>query len=333
MQVYLAGKIQEHESDWRRDIVHDVATYDAVRLAKYDPDDKWASLQLEWDGNCNQGSSGVDRWSWPIRHSLIPDVDITGPFFIEGEGHDGMHGSGRHGTGEYGGWHQSLSSERQFKTTQLCRMAINASDLIYVWLGQQPSEYQEPPKWNSAYGTIFEMGFAAALGKTIVVAREEPIDGRACNCTGGHDGCICGSEDLRRELWFPLFHAKHLVQAGNAKDGLLKALDLLNPKPGIELCESPPERAFFTVAEADKDVTFTPQHKVGRYRLDFAIIDKKIAVEVDGLTYHNGQESFIRDQQRQRDLQALGWRVIRFAAKEVTTNPAKCLAEVKRFAA
>ncbi len=99
-----------------------------------------------------------------------------------------------------------------------------------------------------------------------------------------------------------------------------------------QLPESPAEESLWG-AYLKRELRFhmTPQHKVGRYRLDFAIVDKKVAIEVDGLTYHNGQESFIRDQQRQRDLQAAGWKVIRFAAKEALDNPQRCLAEIERL--
>lgn len=70
-----------------------------------------------------------------------------------------------------------------------------------------------------------------------------------------------------------------------------------------------------------------PQYGVGSYRLDFAIPDIKFAIEIDGLAYHNGQDSFMRDRKRQRDLEADGWRVIRFAAKEVMNDPWQCVME------
>lgn len=70
-----------------------------------------------------------------------------------------------------------------------------------------------------------------------------------------------------------------------------------------------------------------PQYRIGRYRADFADPSLMLVIEVDGLAYHNGQESFIRDQRRQRYLQSRGWTVVRFAAKEVTDNPGRCLEE------
>jgi very-short-patch-repair endonuclease len=68
------------------------------------------------------------------------------------------------------------------------------------------------------------------------------------------------------------------------------------------------------------------------YRLDFAIPDKRFGIEVDGLAYHNGQESFIKDRKRQRQLEHDGWRIIRFAAKEVMEDAHGCIVEAARLA-
>jgi very-short-patch-repair endonuclease len=63
------------------------------------------------------------------------------------------------------------------------------------------------------------------------------------------------------------------------------------------------------------------QHQVminnQKYRIDFAIPNLMIAIEIDGMRAHSTQSAFINDRQRQRQLTSAGWRVIRFAAKEV----------------
>lgn len=87
--------------------------------------------------------------------------------------------------------------------------------------------------------------------------------------------------------------------------------------------------AYLKSPHTMRTVDLVPQHQVQRYRLDFADIGRKVAIEVDGLAYHNGQDSFIHDQHRQRDLQRLGWFVIRFAAKEALTHPESCLGEIR----
>lgn len=70
-----------------------------------------------------------------------------------------------------------------------------------------------------------------------------------------------------------------------------------------------------------------PNQSCGAYRIDFAINRRKFGIEIDGLAYHNGQESFMRDRRRQRDLEMDGWRIVRFAAKEVMNDATGCVRE------
>lgn len=93
-------------------------------------------------------------------------------------------------------------------------------------------------------------------------------------------------------------------------------------------------RAFAETARIgfDNDVAtqlrgLIPQCPVGRYRIDFGIPDAKFGIEIDGLAYHNGQESFMKDRKRQRELEAEGWRIVRFAAKEVMEDARACVLE------
>lgn len=51
-----------------------------------------------------------------------------------------------------------------------------------------------------------------------------------------------------------------------------------------------------------------------RYRIDIALPDQKIAIEVDGYKFHSGRESFDADKKRQNDLVSDGWTVLRFTA-------------------
>lgn len=50
-------------------------------------------------------------------------------------------------------------------------------------------------------------------------------------------------------------------------------------------------------------IEFSPEHKVGRYSIDFAIMAERIAVEADGSYWHN--ES--KDKKRDAALLSLGW--------------------------
>lgn len=73
------------------------------------------------------------------------------------------------------------------------------------------------------------------------------------------------------------------------------------------------------------------------YRLDFGIVvrgvDKsvrgRIAVECDGHDFHERtKEQAKRDRKRDRDLQAAGWRVLRFTGSEIYQDSRACAGSV-----
>ncbi|UPU87515.1 endonuclease domain-containing protein [Demequina sp. TMPB413] len=59
-------------------------------------------------------------------------------------------------------------------------------------------------------------------------------------------------------------------------------------------------------------------------RVDLMVGDA-VVVEVDGRHYHSDPIAFVADRRRDRALQELGFRVLRFAASEVLSDPA-CVA-------
>ena len=74
-----------------------------------------------------------------------------------------------------------------------------------------------------------------------------------------------------------------------------------------------------------------PQYcvKIGtrsRY-LDFAYPELRIAIEVDGYTYHSQRSDWASDQIRNNELVALGWRILRVTS-EVFSDPARFLRQV-----
>lgn len=70
---------------------------------------------------------------------------------------------------------------------------------------------------------------------------------------------------------------------------------------------------------------FRRQHPVGKFILDFACIEAKLIIEVDG-GQHN--EMQIQDNQRTAWLEAQGWKVLRFWNNEVLQNIEGVLVEV-----
>ena len=62
------------------------------------------------------------------------------------------------------------------------------------------------------------------------------------------------------------------------------------------------------------NVAFVQELRLGRYSIDFAIVDRKIAIEVDGEYWHRNTQ---RDARKQDYIIANGWRLIRLPEIEV----------------
>jgi very-short-patch-repair endonuclease len=72
------------------------------------------------------------------------------------------------------------------------------------------------------------------------------------------------------------------------------------------------------------------QFQIGRYRLDFAWPPVKLAAEVDGYEAHGARSAFYRDRDRQNDLVALGWTLLRFTWTDVIRRPAHVASTIDR---
>lgn len=67
----------------------------------------------------------------------------------------------------------------------------------------------------------------------------------------------------------------------------------------------------------DANAVFYPQYPVGRFFVDFANPRAKVAIECDGKAYHRDVE---KDLARQREIEAMGWRVYRISGKQCMTD-------------
>ncbi len=113
-------------------------------------------------------------------------------------------------------------------------------------------------------------------------------------------------------------------------DEMLHALDNDPSWSMADKFDSEVERMFWDThlnMDLEQLAGLDVQVKVGRYRLDFAITDRKIGIEIDGRAYHSSKNAFTHDRQRERDLELGGWRILRFSADEVLRNPDRCMIE------
>ena len=56
--------------------------------------------------------------------------------------------------------------------------------------------------------------------------------------------------------------------------------------------------------------------------------DERLVVEVDGFAFHSGRAAFERDRARDADLQAAGYRVLRFTWRQLTATPERVIARL-----
>ena len=100
-----------------------------------------------------------------------------------------------------------------------------------------------------------------------------------------------------------------------------------------DLFESPWEERLYD-ALVDAGLTPRPQYRLSGRRLDMALIegDIQLDVEVDGETYHRDPDGFrkVSDIWRDHVVSSLGWRVRRFWVYELKENMERCVELVLR---
>jgi len=302
--VYLAGKVSH--TDWRHGIVP-LREADGGSLP-------WSELEI------------------PFEVAGIPLL-YTGPFFTSCD-HGCGHAVGLHGCGAPGGdcgelsWeegrkaqHRKEISIREHVRIQ-CAAAIRRSDLVFAWIDDL-----------TAFGTLWEIGYAAASGKRVRIGYPPDAD--------------------ISELWLSTVGAG-VTCADSAKDAIERFIVSYTTAAKLDgLVESPIERTllnalrrWFGGVDTDRDcfrmgdLMMRPQQHVmgGRYRVDFAVWDKsqpwRIAVECDGHAFHERtKEQAQRDKSRDRDLALEGWTVLRFTGSEIVADALACCSQILDMAA
>ncbi len=89
-----------------------------------------------------------------------------------------------------------------------------------------------------------------------------------------------------------------------------------------------PEKIFKNALEYSNIEGWIYNYQHSIYCYDFAFIDLKIDVEIDGST-HNLPKVKLIDERRDKFSIENGWKVIRFEAQDVKENVLKCINELK----
>jgi len=91
--------------------------------------------------------------------------------------------------------------------------------------------------------------------------------------------------------------------------------------PGWVAPESELERAFVRMIDRaglpQPTRQFTPPWDRGAGRVDFAYVERRILIELDGRRWHTRERDFQKDRARDREAQLQGWVVLRFTYYEV----------------
>jgi very-short-patch-repair endonuclease len=108
------------------------------------------------------------------------------------------------------------------------------------------------------------------------------------------------------------------------------------PSPTRKQLYSPIEIQFWNAYVAIKPKPLrglVRQYPVGRYRIDFALPSQKFGIELDGHATHSSPAAIAADRRRQRALEEMGWRIVRFGGQEVFQNAPACVRSAARLAA
>src|SRR5205085_2404087 len=133
-RVFLAGKITGNE--WRRELVHG-------ELALHP--------QPQYDCLISQACCG-EGLTFPVRErAVLSLLDYVGPYYV-GMDEDACACPGE--AHSHGAWHGQV--KRAILEANM--RALVACDVVFAWLDD-----------SSAVGTVFEMGYAHALGKEVWV--------------------------------------------------------------------------------------------------------------------------------------------------------------------
>jgi len=112
------------------------------------------------------------------------------------------------------------------------------------------------------------------------------------------------------------------------------AAALLQLDPDVAASESRAEQVAFEALVRAGLPTPVRQFAValpdGMIRIDLAYPDLRLAIEIDGFWWHSTPQRKAADERRQNQLVQAGWRVLRFGAGRVVSDPAHLVAEVAR---
>jgi very-short-patch-repair endonuclease len=102
----------------------------------------------------------------------------------------------------------------------------------------------------------------------------------------------------------------------------------LDPDHVAERTESDLERDFLAICRRYRVPAPEVNVRIGRYRVDFLWRASRLAIETDGYIYHRGRQAMRDDNDRDLELELLGFRVVRIDDSRIAEDPAGVAAAI-----
>jgi very-short-patch-repair endonuclease len=95
----------------------------------------------------------------------------------------------------------------------------------------------------------------------------------------------------------------------------------IGPEADPDRTRSELERDFLRLCRRHRLPAPEVNVRVGRHLVDFLWREHRLVVETDGYRYHRGRAAFEGDRDRDLDLRAMGYEVVRLSFRQVTGDP------------
>jgi len=93
-----------------------------------------------------------------------------------------------------------------------------------------------------------------------------------------------------------------------------------------------PEQFFMKVIENEfEDKNYEYNYHVHKYHIDFAWVNKMLAIEIDGAQHHRYIQHIIRDKRKDEYLQNNGWHILRISWKQLFNDTKKYISVARNF--
>jgi very-short-patch-repair endonuclease len=137
------------------------------------------------------------------------------------------------------------------------------------------------------------------------------------------------ADALRRHLVRPVDLEEQLTRNGRLR-GAASLRAILETESGPAFTRSAAERRLLALVRNSSLPSPVVNARVAGYEVDFLWPHERVIVEVDGFQWHADRTAFERDRERDAELQALGYRVVRVTWRQLTQEPAAVVRRLER---